>query len=401
MKRSIGLLAVALTVLLLGFTTPAPAQSSPAKGTVIVPESSVPHPGGVSTNVLLFVPDEPQPGSYPSGENPGSLACIYDLVKQTSGCKTSNSNFPSGGSKAIALVDYGDDPDAETDIDTFATTFGLPKPSFTKVCVPKGQTCSQQGSWALEESLDIEYSFGMAPNAKIYLVEASDNSSDLYGAEDAATKLVAAAGGGEISNSWIYYGEYSGENADDKHFKHKGIVYLAASGDEGGGETYVGYPCTSPFVVCAGGTTINRDSSGDFQYESGWSGAGGGTSHYEPRPKYQNVIKKLVGKARGVPDMAADANPFTGVAVYSTDYCGGWCVVGGTSVASPTLAGIINSDGEFMSSSTAELTQAYSEYPGDYGKYWTDITQGNNGYACDKGWDFCTGIGSVLTSTGK
>ncbi len=60
--------------------------------------------------------------------------------------------------------------------------------------------------------MDIEYAFGMAPNAHIYLVEAnSNNNSDLYAAEDKAAELLAAEGGGEASNSW-QGGEYSGEN---------------------------------------------------------------------------------------------------------------------------------------------------------------------------------------------
>ena len=78
MKRSIGLLAVALTVLLLGFTTPAPAQSPQRHGTVIIPESSIEHPEDIGvrahTNIRIFVPDVVEPSSYPPGENPSSIA---------------------------------------------------------------------------------------------------------------------------------------------------------------------------------------------------------------------------------------------------------------------------------------------------------------------------------------
>ena len=213
MKRSIVLLALALTVLLLGFTTPAPAQSSPAKGTVIIPESSIAQPGdeGVRahTNVLVFLPDVVEPDtSYPPGENPGSLACVYKLVKQTKGCEKGNSNFPTGGSNAIALVDAYDNPDASSDLKTFAKMF-FPSvtPNFTQVYAssgPPGSGCNGKGSqppgdegWGLEEDLDIEYAFGMAPKAHIYLVEAQSSSdSDLFCAETVASALVAAAGGG-------------------------------------------------------------------------------------------------------------------------------------------------------------------------------------------------------------
>jgi len=179
MKRSIGLLAIALAVLLFGLTT-APAQSSPAKGTVIVPESSMPHPGSVSTNLLLFVPDEVAPSTYPQGENPGSLACVYKLVSQTKGCKQSNSNFPTGGAHAVAVTEIDANPSAASDLTAFANTFfpNGPTPNIQIVCVPSGYTChNNTGSgWDVETSLDIEYSFGMAPHATIYLVE--DSSDD-------------------------------------------------------------------------------------------------------------------------------------------------------------------------------------------------------------------------------
>jgi len=75
--------------------------------------------------------------------------------------------------------------------------------------------------------------------------------------------------------------------------------------------------------------------------------------------------------------------------------------VSGTSVSSPTLAGIVNAAGEFNASTNAELTEAYKEYGNskEYKADWTDITRGING--CKKGWDFCTGIGSPKTLNGK
>jgi subtilase family serine protease len=404
MKRSIGLLALALTVLLFGFTTPAPAQSSPAKGTVIIPESSQPHPGSISTNVEIFMPDAVEPGSYPPGENPASLACVYNLVKQTKGCPTSSTYFPSGGANAIAVTEIDANPDAASDIAAFAKAFGYPTPNLQIVCVPSGYTCHSNADtgWDLETSLDIEYSFSMAPKATIYLVEdSSDDGNAPFTAVQEAASLVAAAGGGEVSNSWIYYGEFDGETSYDKYFQENTVVFFAASGDGGAG---VGYPCTSPDVVCAGGTQINRNGSGNFTSESGWSGAGGGDSIYEKRPTWQNVIKKIVKGYRGTPDISADSSTSSAVAIYCETYCGGWCEVAGTSVASPTLAGIVNAAGTFNTSSTAENTELYKEYGvtgHNYKKLFRDITTGGNGYGCKTGWDFCSGIGSDLTYKGK
>jgi subtilase family serine protease len=61
----------------------------------------------------------------------------------------------------------------------------------------------KNAGWALEESLDIEWTHAMAPNAKIFLVEATTNSNaDLLKAVAKVNALVAAAGGGEVSMSW-------------------------------------------------------------------------------------------------------------------------------------------------------------------------------------------------------
>ncbi len=402
MKRSIALLAIAAAALFL-FASSTPVAVAQSGNRIIVPDSSVVHPedAGVRahTNITLVLPETIEIGDNgaPIAENPLSLACIYDLVTQTKGCPKTSKILPTGGSKAIALVDAYNNPDAVSDLKTFATAYGYGTPNFSVVKV--GNPADNSG-WALEESLDIEYAFGMAPNAQIYLVEANSNSfSDLLAAEDKATSLLQAAGGGEASNSWCG-GDFSGEKAYDKHFKGTGVVYFAAAGDTGGA---VCYPSASPDVVSAGGTTIERDSNGNFLYEEAWSDAGGGPSQYESRPSYQNVIKKIVGTHRGTPDFSSEASNVSYVAIYSQYGCGGWCGVGGTSVSSPTLAGIVNAAGTFNTSTIAENTEAYKDYASKtkYKADWNDITKGSNGYPCKKGWEYCTGIGSPHTYTGK
>jgi kumamolisin len=403
MKRSFALLTIAGAALFLVFASSAPVALAQSADRILVPESSVARPGDLGvrahTDITLVLPDKVEIGDNgaPIAENPLSLACIYHLVKATKGCPKTSKVVPTGGTKAIALVDAYDNPDAANDIKTFATAYGYGTPDFTVVKV--GSPVANAG-WALEESLDIEYSFGMAPNAKIYLVEANSNSfSDLLAAEDKATELVQAAGGGEISNSWCG-GDFQGENQYDSHFKGTGAVYFASAGDAGG---QVCYPSASPFVVSAGGTTILRNSKGFFTSESAWSDAGGGPSQYESRPSYQNIIKSIVGTHRGTPDFSSEASNVSYVAIYSQYGCGGWCGVGGTSVSSPTLAGIVNAAGKFNTSTKAELTETYKDY-GNAKKYkadFTDIVSGSNGYACKKGWEFCTGIGSPLTFKGK
>ena len=150
----------------------------------------------------------------------------------------------------------------------------------------------------------------MAPAAKLILVEAASNSlADLMQAEQVASNLVAAAGGGQVTNSWGS-SEFAGETTYDSHFTTAGIVYFASSGESPGPS----YPSSSPNVVSAGGTTISRNPTTlNFLYETPWQSAGDGISAYEPRPHYQNAIQTVVGAKRGTPDLSFDANPETGV----------------------------------------------------------------------------------------
>jgi subtilase family serine protease len=247
----------------------------------------------------------------------------------------------------------------------------------------------------------------MAPKAKIFLVEAASSAfADLLVAEDCASKQVAAAGGGEISNSWGG-SEFSGETTYDSHFKTSMIVYFASTGDSAGTE----WPSVSPYVVAVGGTTTSRVNSGstfgNFIGEAAWENGGGGLSTYEPRPSYQSSLPKATHRL--VPDVSSDANPNTGVWVYDNNPVNGccWFVFGGTSVASPSWAGIVNAAGHFAASSSAELTSIYgayasaTNYPADY----NDISYGLCGFydgniAVAK-WDPCTGIGSPKGYVGK
>jgi subtilase family serine protease len=310
-------------------------------------------------------------------------------------------NMPStGGSNVIAIVDAFHYPTSLHDFNFFSAQFGLPKETSTNVLASTNkvfQVVYASGSrprtncgWAQEAALDIEWAHAMAPSAKIVLVEANSNSfTDLFTAVDVASRLPSVK---EVSMSWGG-GEFSGETAADSHFpQNNGVVYFASSGDTGG---IVIYPGASPFVVACGGTSVQTNNAGQFQGETGWSGSGGGPSAFESRPSYQNGIANIVGTTRGVPDMSSDADPNTGVSVYDTTSCGGfsgWLVFGGTSVASPSLAGMVNLAGHFLPSSNTELTHIYN---GLGGANFRDIVSGSaGGFSCTVGWDFVTGVGT-------
>jgi subtilase family serine protease len=389
------------------------AQSGRHKGSVVIPSSSMERSRDAGerahTNIQLFIParglTSPRPltvGPPYSGymyETPASVACVYRLATAAAGCNPNTvMTNSSGGSRAIAIVDAYDDPNAASDLARFSSQFGLPAPNF-QVVYASGTQPSRDFGWELEESLDIEWAHAVAPNAKIYLVEAASNSySDLFLAVSRASSLVADAGGGEVSMSWGS-GEFPGETGYDSYFTTPGVVYFASAGDGPG----TLYPSVSPNVVAAGGTTLRRNpSTGAFRAEAAWVDTGGGTSFYEARPGYQSSISTIVGSRRGVPDLSAVADPNTGVWVYDSGN-GGWWIVGGTSASAPILAGIVNRAGHFAPSTSSELTTIYSNMAlaADFRDTTTGFCGPYMGYSTARGWDFCTGVGSPYGLAGK
>jgi subtilase family serine protease len=373
-------------------------------GVGIYPPSSIEHPWdmGVNmhTNYAIYAPTGSiVPLAQPAGETPASLGCVYDIVSNPiSGCPINGTTqVPTGGSGVIVIVDAYDYPSAAADLATFSSTFGLPAPNFS-VQYASGRKPSNgcSSGWNGEESLDIEWAHAMAPNAQIVLMEASSASnSALYQAVTAANSYIAAHGGkGEVSMSWGG-SETSSETSSDHYFTQSGVVYFASAGDSPG----VIYPSSSVNVVSAGGTQVNR-SGGNYTNQTAWSDGGGGASKYESRPSFQNGVESIVGSKRGTPDFSFDSSGGSPVAVYNSNCYGGWLEVYGTSVASPSLAGITNNAGHFSTSSNAENTVIYSNL-GNTSDF-TDITSGSCGtHSATTGWDFCTGVGVDKGLVGK
>jgi kumamolisin len=403
MKRVLGICGV-IAVIAVGcatFSRSASAQSR-VEGVfnghrIIYPESSIPVAGRHHTN-YFFVDSDTKKTSPPSGvETPGSLACVYQLVSGAAGCPVSTSTaVPTGGWGAIAIVDAGYYPTAESDLAAFSSYYGIPPANFEQVWPGSAKPAVQTG-WEVEEALDIEWSHAMAPQAKLYLVVSnlcntgSCATDPFWDAVTLAAKLVGEAGGGVVSMSWGD-SEWKAETGFDHYFNSTSAVFFAAAGDSGLGVSI--YPGSSPNVVSVGGTYFNRDSEGNFTSEV-YGGGGGDISPYEKRPAYQNGIESIVGKFRGYPDVASD---FCCAAIYVE---GGWQSVGGTSWASPTFAGIVDAAASKQAGSVAELTLMYDELanPTEYSDDFHDITQGSS--QCTVGWNECGGIGSARTYSGK
>jgi subtilase family serine protease len=377
-------------------------------------------PSGRSEGVVGFsraesVTKSTQPVSGYYAETPASLACIYGLVNATAGCNPATlTTVASGGSRAIAIVDAYDYPTAASDLAAYSRQFGLPTANFTvayqtatkPVADPNCATYGGWDCWASEAALDIEIAHAMAPAAHLYLVEANSNSNaNLYAAVAKAIALVKAAGGGEVSMSWGG-SEYSTEARNDSTFTGANVVFFASSGDSEG----TLYPAVSPNVVAVGGTTIGRSPyTLNFVGEYSWEDSGGGYSPYESRPSFQSGIAAMTGPYRGVPDVAAVGNPRTGVWVYnsfdttSSGVSYPWSILGGTSVASPLWAGVVNRAGHFSASTAVEQSLIYgnARVPSAY----RDITNGSCGYyegwLAINGWDPCTGNGAPYGTAGK
>lgn len=439
-------LAVAILAASLGMTlaispkASAQADSAPIvrkQARLVIPPSSESKAADTGirahTNVRLvfhpnLTPNELPPFSGEGYETPASLACIYLLASPIPGCNPNlTTKNPDGGSESIAIVDAYDDPNAASDLQAFSGQFGLPfNPNKFSVVYASGAAPATDptGGWELEESLDIEYAHAMAPHAKIYLVETASNSFvDLFTGVQVAANLVrcgnasscpaSAKGKGEVSMSWGG-NEFPQETQLDGFFVAKGVVFVASIGDSPG----VIYPGASPNVIAAGGTTTARSlETGNLKEEIAWSDAGGGASQYEPLPNYQSLIAGYAGTTRATPDISTDANPNTGVWIFDSfpyqgiDNPSDWWVVGGTSAAAPTIAGILNaaatSAGKFPNSTAEELTRVYNDIadPFTYFVTFKDITYGACNYYSSTfsrhGYDFCTGVGSPRGLLGK
>ncbi len=318
-----------------------------------------------------------------------------------------------GTGQTIAIVDAYHSPSILHDLHVFDVAFGIPDPLSFKQVAQDGSTNfpitdpagagAASGTWELETALDVEWAHAIAPGASILLVEGNSSGfNDLV----AAAANYARSQPGVVAVSMSFGGsEFSGETSYDQYFTtpsgHGGVTFLAATGDDG---QPGGFPAYSSNVVAIGGTTLSTNSDGDYLGESGWSGSGGGVSTVVAQPSYQTGVVTQSTTKRTNPDVAFNADPNSGVAVYdSYDYgSAGWIQVGGTSFATPAWAGLIAIADQGRSllglksldGRTDTLPTLY-ELPASY---FHDITTGNNGFAAGVGYDLVTGRGSPIAN---
>ncbi len=342
----------------------------------------------------------------PLAHTPAWLQQAYDLtyLSQTGGV-----------GDTVAVIEAGDDPDADSDLATYRSAYGLPACTTANGCFEKVNESGQQGEypataqpdWEVESALDVDAVSALCPNCHILLVEAGTSySTDL----DAAVATAVSLGANQVSNSYSLASNtpYAGT------WTFPGVAVIASTGDTGyiaGGEG--SYPATLPGVTAAGGTnlaptTTSAPSPRGFT-EASWAqatvdgvtdGASSGCDLQETKPAWQTDTGCT---GRSYSDVSADADPYTGLDIYESAG-GGWQLYGGTSLSSPLIAAY-----EAVTGVTGTTPQwAYAD-----SHLLTDPTTGMNGltietdndacglalaYLCNAGvgYDGPTGVGSIL-----
>jgi subtilase family serine protease len=324
-------------------------------------------------------------GTTPRGFGPTDLYSAYNITTQGS------------ASTVMAIVDAHGYENAEADMNVYRAQYGLPACTTANGCFTKYNERGFQKNypafnlgWAQETALDLDMASAMCPACKIILVQAKTNGIvNLSKAVDTAAKLGAHV----ISNS---YAGSEGKSPPYEHsYDHAGVAITASTGDSGYGK---GFPAASPHVIAVGGTHLSRSNGGRGWTETVWGGASSGCSHVYAKPKWQTDTGC---KGRMEADVAAVADPQTGVAVYgpSSETQSNWGVFGGTSVAAPLIGGIFANNG-------GKVNYASSLYANTGALY--DVTSGSNGscpgkpaYYCngEVGYDGPTGLGTPNGTT--
>lgn len=274
------------------------------------------------------------------------------------------------GAATVAIVDAYRHPNPAADLAQYRLDTGLPALApdqfveYNQDGNP-GSATSDVG-WGQEEMLDLEMVSAICPGCKIVYVGANSASfSDLGKSVNTAVNKGARV----VSNSYGGSESSSELSIQSTYYTHPGVAITVSSGDAGYGAES---PAAFNTVTAVGGTSLTLDANGVRQTETVWSGAGSGCSAYVSKPSWQPIGS--CGSKRTIADVAAVADPATGVAVYdSYGSTGGanWYVFGGTSVAAPIIGGIYGLVGTF-SGNPAQL--AYTNKASLF-----DVTSGSNG----------------------
>jgi pseudomonalisin len=326
----------------------------------------------------------------------------------------------TGSNATIAIMAEGDLTQVVADLRTEEKAFGMPQVPYTIVPVGIASTdTSGEDEW----DLDTQYSTGMAQTVKmLYIYDTTSLTDSDLALEFSrwATDDKAKAGSASLGECEIFPYLDGSMLADDEVFAEaaaQGQSFFASTGDTGSfcpaevgengvpaGAPMVNYPAASQYVMGVGGTTLLTNSNGSYDTEIAWYAGGGGISQFEYSPYWQTaaaVPSSELGD-KGIPDIAMDADPYSGANVYVD---GSVEAVGGTSLSSPLALGVWAR----LISANPKLGFAPLRYYGLYDGATTpasypnggfhDIIVGANGYyTALPGWDYTTGLGTLWVS---
>jgi kumamolisin len=319
-------------------------------------------------------------------------------------------NFPSGvtgAGQTIGILDFGGGY-RPADIRNYFQSLNIAPPTVKTVSVDHMlNRPSTPQSADVEVMLDIEVAGAVAPGVTIAVYFATNSARGFHDALSTAIhdqlrqpSVISLSWGGPES-SWS---TQSMTNFDQvaQEAALLGITITVASGDSGSsdgvndGQAHVDFPASSPHVLAVGGTKLIATANNTIETETVWNdgaqggATGGGYSNVFARPDWQSA--DVTNTNRGVPDLAADADPDTG---YNILVDGQAEVVGGTSADAPLIAGLIVLLNQTLNKHLGYLNPAL--YAADRLTCFHDITVGNNGaYSAGYGWDPCTGLGSPI-----
>ena len=301
-----------------------------------------------------------------------TFVCGYSAGQMRSAYRASGT--ATGKGQTIALVEVGLTPDMFLTLQDYARANHMPAPSperYAELSLGK-DSCGDP--FDLEEQLDVESSYDMAPGANQLVVGGDSCDQKLEGNQgvyNADIAILDGAGGHPLatvaSNSWE-----TGDESQPLSQTNLVHAYLVRSAAEGVGMYFsagdgsgVLEPSIDPDAIAVGGTTLGIGKTGGRLFETGWStgisqlkkgawvfanedgASGGGPSVHWARPAYQRgVVPKSLGTTRSAPDISADADPFTGINVGLLNLKGKQPVffqesIGGTSESSPLVAGMV------------------------------------------------------------
>lgn len=269
----------------------------------------------------------------------------------------------------------------------------------------------------IECMLDASVALSIAPFASVVMVY-GDNSPQGF---EAALHYALGQVPDAVSISWGSAEETWDQPSIDamesilQQFTCPVFVSAGDSGADDGMKTpSVNYPASSPHVIACGGSSlqITQTAAGTFivSGQTVWddnslnNATGGGVSTLFKKPAFQNAIATpalspniRANTMRGLPDIAADADPETG---YIIVVDGKPFMVGGTSAVAPLYAGYFALVSALHPDKALSKDFLASLYEPKFAKLW-EITQGNNGWwTAHKGWNPCCGLGSIVGDIG-